>query len=79
MATVSMGPPRQGKAVPLKDLKQPGATVAVLGLTPGLSGGLALVSWTNPAGRAATLQPDGMEVVLLEPLLHAQQAGGTDR
>ncbi|KAL4431964.1 hypothetical protein ABPG77_000231 [Micractinium sp. CCAP 211/92] len=78
-----MGNPCFGKEVKLRDIKQPGATILLVALTPGASAGLACVRWTNPAGGGAALPPlPSLELLdvqaarhLLHSLLAAAPAG----
>ena len=74
MATVSVGKPRPGDGVSLKDWKRPGATVTVVGLTPGDHGSSAVVRWVNPATpREPRVRPEDMEVVLVQDLPKAER------
>jgi hypothetical protein len=83
MVGVRVGPPRPGKredrsqSIGLKEFKKPLAEVTVVGLLPGASAAIAVVRWTNPAGRFKTLDPASMQILLLEELPH--MAGGSSR
>lgn len=81
MVQLQMGNPCFGKEVKLRDIKQPGATILLVALSPGASAGLACVRWTKPAGGGAALPPlPSLELVKLQALpqlqnAHKRQAG----
>ncbi len=79
MALIEMGKPRPGEGVPLKEVKMPGAAMAVLAICPGSDASAALVCWTNPGGRFQSLDPAAMEIRLLVKLPTDAQPGGAGR
>ncbi len=72
--------PRVADKAIKQQLKTPGQTVTVIGLTTGASASVAALRWTNPQGPAAAggrgrgsavaLRPEAMEILALDELPH---------